>query len=144
VDATGLLFPSERGQTYIDLAMQTGGVVGDLCAQDFQGVFDDISNGVIGASQLDCEWRIPAPPEGQTLDPNKVNVVLTSAGTEQSIGRVSSADACADVAHGWYYDDASAPSKLLSCPQTCAAIRSTPNAQLDVLFGCDTVYAIPD
>jgi hypothetical protein len=144
VDVTGLLFPSQRGQTYLDLAMQTGGVTGDLCLQDFQGVFDDIANGVIGASQLDCEWAIPSAPMGQIFDPNKVNVLLTAGTTDQSIGRVSDVAQCSTVAHGWYYDNATAPTKLLSCPQTCDAIRSAPNAKLDVLFGCATIFAIPD
>jgi len=144
VDVTGLLFPSERGQTYIDLAMQTGGVTGDLCAQDFQGVFDDIANGVIGASQLECEWAIPAAPMGQTFDENKVNVLLTTAGTEQSIGRVDDVSACGTVPHGWYYDSATPPTRLFACDQTCAAIRAATDAKLDVLFGCQTIFAIPD
>lgn len=146
VDVTGLLFPSERGQTYIDLAMQTGGVTGDLCAQDFQGVFDDIANGVIGASELDCEWAIPTAPQGQTFDRDFVNVLLTTNGTEQSIGRVNDVAACSGVRHGWHYDAAppAIPTKLLACAQTCDAIRAATDAKLDVLFGCATMFAIPD
>lgn len=56
--------PADKGQVYIDLVQQTGGVVGDLCIQDFGPVFQDMATGVVQSAQLSCDYAIPAPPQG--------------------------------------------------------------------------------
>lgn len=143
-DISSVFFPSVRGQVYLDLIMQSGGVAGDLCKMDFAPVFDDIAQGVIGASDLDCEWAIPEVPQGETFNPDEVNVVLRSSAGEQAFGNVPDTAECLNVDNAWYYDAADAPTKLLACPQTCDFIRSVPGATLDILFGCDTIAAGPD
>jgi hypothetical protein len=143
-DISSVFFPSVRGQVYLDLIDQTGGVAGDLCKMDFAPVFDDIAEGVIGASDLDCDWAIPAVPDGETFNPRKVNVVLRSDAGEQAFGSVATVDDCAKVGNAWYYDDPAAPTRLMACSQTCDFIRSVPGATLDILFGCDTLVAAPE
>lgn len=128
------LFPPQVGHVYIDTAVKTGGVIGDICLQEFGPVFDDIAQGVIGASQLQCEWDIPPAPDGMTLDKNLVNVIFTSAGGEQTIGKVEDAMACTGVANGWHYD--AAGTKVLVCPQSCDLIRGVTNGKVEVIFGC--------
>jgi hypothetical protein len=135
------LFPSVPGTVYLDLAKQTGGVSGDFCSSNFAPVFDDVARGIVGFSQLECQWAIPPAPAGQTLDPGRVNVVLTSAAGRAPIGQVSSAADCARAAGGWYYDVAQAPTHVLACPTSCDAIRGTAGATIDVQFGCETVHA---
>jgi hypothetical protein len=56
--------------------------------------------------------------------------------TSQALGRVDSATACA--AGGWHYDNLEAPTRIIVCPQSCDAIRDTPDARIDVLLGCAT------
>jgi len=85
---------------------------------------------------LDCEWALPAPPSGEQFDRNKVNVKMTAPGVDQALGRVDSPSACA--AGGWHYDNPSAPARIIVCPQSCDAIRETPDARIDVLLGCAT------
>ena len=45
---------------------------------------------------------------------------------------------CADK-EGWYYDDENAPDKVVACPATCTRIQAAQNAQVDLLFGCETI-----
>ena len=139
-----LNFASLKGQVYIDLAAQTGGITGDYCTQDFEPVFDDIAAGVVASSQLDCSWNIPEPPAGETFDSTKVNVIVTSDGAEQQFGNVLAPADCSGVKQGWHYDDPAQPSAIEACPQTCDFIRGLSNARLDILLGCDTVIAGPD
>jgi hypothetical protein len=131
---------AEIGRVYIDLVAQTQGVGGDLCLQDFAPVFDDLADAVIGASQLDCEWDIPAPPPGETLEPSLVNVQYTpsSTGVAETVFHLDGAASCGG-AEGWHYDDEASPSRVIACPATCARLQADPNAKLDVLFGCQTI-----
>lgn len=86
---------------------------------------------------VECEWTIPE--SGQSFDPQRVNVQLSapSLTSPLSFGQVANAGACAE--RGWYYDDPNTPARLIACPQTCAVLRATPQARIDVLLGCATV-----
>jgi hypothetical protein len=87
--------------------------------------------------RLPCEWEIPAVPEGQFFDHNKVNIKLTSDEGERTFGRVASAETC--IEDGWHFDDIASPSRILACPQTCDVIEALPNARIDILLGCATI-----
>ena len=130
------------GQVYITLGQLTGGLVADLCDQNFQPVFDLLATEVIGGSVLACEWAIPEPPEGETLDPDQVNVEFDDGqGMVQTIGRVDDATQCAGVADGWYYDDPAAPTLIIACPQTCERMQDAMMASISIQLGCATVPA---
>jgi hypothetical protein len=131
---------AEIGRVYIDLVAQTSGVAGDLCLQDFAPVFDALASAVIGASGLDCEWAIPAPPMGQTLQVGLVNVQYTpsTTGVAETVLHRDDASACA-TNEGWHYDDNTAPTKVLACPATCDRLQADATAKIDVLFGCETL-----
>jgi hypothetical protein len=91
-----------------------------------------------------CEWKIPDPPDGEMFDKTKVNFQFGSAsGAPQAVGVVSSVADCSTVEAGWYYDDPAAPTKILVCPQTCAAIQASSSAQIDIILGCESVPAPP-
>lgn len=136
--------PSGEGVDYETLVASTGGVGADLCAQDFAPVFDQFAASVIASAALSCEWVIPPPPNGETLNPNLVNVsFIDGAGDPLLIGRVDTVAGCAGVENGWYYDNPSQPTKVLVCPQTCAWIQGKPGAKMDIQFGCATEFAPP-
>lgn len=132
--------PDGSGAVYRELVEQTEGVAGDLCLQDFDGVFDALAGAVVDSAELSCEWAIPTPPEDQILDPDLVNVVFRDAsGTATNIGRVDSAEACFYVERGWYYGSytpPALPAVILVCPQTCDWIQGQPSARVDIQFGC--------
>lgn len=138
-------YSAEEGTVYKQLVQQTGGVIGNLCLQDFDPVFNDMATAVVIDSGISCEYLIPPNPDGTAFDPTKVNVEYTSgSGNSQTIGNVASAAACTSQVGGWYYDDPQNPTKITLCPSTCSAVQGDQNGRVDVLFGCDTIPAIPE
>ncbi len=136
--------PNGEGVPYRDLANMTGGVSGDLCDQAFEPVFQQFANAVIESATLSCEWIIPPPPDGETLDPGMVNVLFINGDDESTlIGKVDSAADCSGVTNGWYYDDPNSPTMVLVCPQTCEWIQGQEGSKIDIQFGCETEYAPP-
>jgi hypothetical protein len=136
--------PADKGQVYIDLVQQTGGILGDLCIQDFGPVFQDMATGVVQSSQLSCDYDIPPPPMGEVLDPGKVNVNYTPSG--QPTMPILFVDAPADCGAlgGWYYDNPGAPTKIIMCPTTCDILKADSTGKIEVLFGCETVIKPPE
>ncbi|MBN2341591.1 MAG: hypothetical protein JXX29_21625 [Deltaproteobacteria bacterium] len=125
--------------SYTALVERTSGVSGDLCEQNFDPVFEALGSSVIASSKLNCEWALPTPPDGETLDPDLVNVRFSSATVDAYlVGNVPSAADCPPDTHGWYYDDATAPSRIYVCPDTCTWFQNQTDATLSIEFGCVT------
>lgn len=99
----------------------------------------DVSTSVLAAlaairgEQLSCELQIPAPPENETLDYTKVNVVHTPAGGADVV--LPRSDDCAD-ASGWHYDDPTAPTTIQLCDGACATAKGA--GTLKIVLGCAT------
>jgi hypothetical protein len=98
----------------------------------------------IRASRLGCEFQIPAPPVGMSLDFNYVNVRLRDAAdTPTDIARVlGGLDRCAEVGGGWYYDpdpSTGTPTRIIACPATCGTITSTLGGKVQIQVGCRTI-----
>lgn len=84
-----------------------------------------------------CEFPLPAPPEGVILDVETVNVrYATPSGFGVVLGVVPSADECANVDGGWYFDDAEEPTSITLCPTTCTAYEGGTVTNVQALFGC--------
>jgi hypothetical protein len=138
------------GLVWKDIITKTGGIHGDICsclnatacAQTFQAVFDELATKIIEGSQpLTCEWQIPPPPNGEQLDPNKVNVDFIDQvnGTSEPIYHVNDAASCDPTLGGWYYDDNAAPKVVKACPASCNKITAAVSGKINVVFGCATV-----
>jgi hypothetical protein len=107
-------------------------------------VVTTVTQEVVQQTTLDCTWAIPAPDQGDTLDPDKVNVDFTADNVAtQSIGRVPSQAECANYQGGWYYDDASAPTTISVCDDTCNVIKTASHPRIDIKLGCVTEYSPP-
>ena len=133
---------ADIGSEYQDLVSATSGVFGNLCDQEFQPIFDELSTAVIQGATIACEYAIPEPPEGESFNPDQVNVEFDDgAGNILEIGRVDSAADCAGVMDGWYYDDPDNPTSILVCPQTCDTVQGFEGASVSVKFGCATIPA---
>jgi hypothetical protein len=91
--------------------------------------------GSIAKSQLGCNYGLPAPPAGQTLDVNAVNVDYTPSGMAQRTLPYS-----ADCANGsgWHYDSTSAPKTIVMCPTICDTLKGDSGGKVDIVFGCTT------
>jgi hypothetical protein len=94
----------------------------------------------IRSSALACEFILPPPPMGQTLDPKLVNVNYTPGGAPTPT-TLPQSDNLADcgVGPGWYYDDPMNPTKIVLCPASCNTIKVDSQAKIDVAFGCLTI-----
>lgn len=91
----------------------------------------------IATSLRSCEYPIPAPPTGQALDPDLVNVLFTSkAGATETIARDPSASDCSE---GWQYS--ADGQNIVLCGDACNHVRVDPESTVEVLFGCETVKA---
>jgi len=91
--------------------------------------------GKIKAAQLSCDYTLPPPPMGKSIDVNAVNVNYTTGGMTTTLGY--SAD-CSN-AGGWHYDSTTAPTKIIMCPTICTTLQNdTSGGKVDIVFGCST------
>lgn len=129
------------------LVTQSGGAKGEICLGDWSLVFAAIQTAVVQGSKVSCEYDVPDPGPGKTLDPNKVNVEYFPGGQppSQTIFRVNDASQCTTGGGqgGWYFDNNSAPTKIFLCPDTCSAVQSDSAAAINVQFGCESQYKPP-
>ncbi|MCH9681648.1 MAG: hypothetical protein K0V04_09460 [Deltaproteobacteria bacterium] len=128
------------GDNYIALSNEAGGVAADLCEQDFQAVFDSLSDEVIAGSQLACAFEVPPSPQGVEFDPYDVDIEFDDGqGTRLPVGRVDSVTACAEDSHGWYYDDPVTTTWITLCPQTCNSLQGFADGSVRIDFGCPSI-----
>lgn len=89
--------------------------------------------GQIKAAQLGCNYALPAPPSGQTLDVNAVNVDYTPAGKAMQTLPYS---ADCSVAGGWRYDNPASPKEVVMCASSCSTLKADIGGKIDIVFGC--------
>jgi len=132
--------PADEGRVYKQLVTDTGGVLGNLCTQDFAPVFDDVATAVVDQSNLPCSYVIPEPPNGESVDLGRVNVdfQLSPSSPASTLPRVADEASCAG-ADGWYYDSPMAPTRILLCPATCDLVQGAKEGSVAVKFGCSTI-----
>jgi hypothetical protein len=125
------------GRQYYALADATGGEKISICTADWSMVFEPLQKAVIEAAPLPCEYDIPKPPSGSTLDPNRVNIeVVTPSSQPRTLPRATGQGDCgSEIA--WYYDDPKTPSRISMCPSACDAISGGGSVQIKL--GCETV-----
>jgi hypothetical protein len=123
---------AEAGGTGSPFIIATGEA--DKTAQDFQLAIEKI-RGVSVA----CNLKLPLPPDRRTFEKDSVAVAYASGGarTELRYDEGCTGDA------SWHYDDVGAPTEVVLCPDTCAAVQAAPEAQLSVDFTCQPVINLP-
>jgi hypothetical protein len=143
--ATGAGNCANAGTVYAGLVKATSGITGDMAQfsngqidAQFKTVFDSLAKAIVkDAVPVPCQWKIPPPPEGATLDPNAVNLHYTSgAGVDTAILSVDDESKCSPDFPGWHYDNNTAPTTVIACPQVCTTIQADDSAEIQVLFGC--------
>jgi hypothetical protein len=103
---------------------------------DFSAALNDALAQIAG-SVVQCGYPIPAPPEGQTFDPDMVNMVYT-ASDGQSVVILRNDQANCEV--GWQYTKDR--TSIVLCSQTCGAAAEDIGAYVELFFGCETETAI--
>jgi hypothetical protein len=91
----------------------------------------------IQGAVLPCQYAVPTSSLGQALDFGKVNVQYTAGGgAVQEFQKVVSLADCTPGGKLWYYDDNTAPTQILLCPDTCQAVAGDPAAKVNVVLDC--------
>ena len=109
--------------------------------QDLGQRFIDTLNQIRGQA-LGCEFMIPPPKPGSTIDHRKVNVRWTGAAGSENLPYVESADKCDPTRGGWHYDvnpSTGTPTRVRLCEASCKKIKADPAARVELLFGCVTI-----
>lgn len=133
----------DPGLEYQKLSQLTGGIVRSICENDWSDIFNTIAQGIV--EKLSCEYAVPAPADGGTIDPDKVNVSFTPStdsgtGTPEEILQDNN-EGCDSGADGWQWD--AAKTKILLCGPTCEKVKADEGGQIDIVVGCATKVVPP-
>jgi len=94
----------------------------------------------IKGSTVGCEYQLPTPPAGQTIDYTKVNVVYTpSSGSQQILSYNAN---CSGSGQGWHYDNPQTPTKIEICAGSCTPIEADKGGKISIELGCDTLGGV--
>ncbi len=118
------------GHQYMTLSQQTGGITSPICDADYATVFDAVVEAVT-VGTLPCTIAIPAPA-GVEADASQVSVTVDGAGGPSLSMPVRAT--CSGP--GWTFDNATHPTAVVACPETCAAISRDASGSLTVTVGC--------
>ncbi len=124
------------GYGYQHLSVMTGGLRFPLCEiGSYDAVFQAIAQGVIAGSKVSCDFPVPPPPVGQTVDLNTVEVLYTPAGMGSPTVLKKVADAASCAADSFYLDKVTKIVHL--CPDMCSVVQKDDKAKVNVLFACE-------
>jgi hypothetical protein len=125
VGGTGTLGCTDQGPAYCHFDISG--------APDFAQALSGALTSIAG-SVVSCNYDVPLPPPGETLDPSKVNMIYTEgAGTPWLVLPNTSAE----CDRGWHYTSP-ANTAIEVCSITCDLIKRDPGARVDLVFGCVT------
>ncbi len=126
----------QSGTGYQALSVMTNGLRFPLCEiGSYDAVFKAIAEGVIAGSKVACDFPIPDPPMGQTVDLKTVEVQYTPAGMGAGTKLKKVADLASCEANAFYLDEAT--KRVYLCPDTCGVVQKDDKAKIDVLFACE-------
>jgi hypothetical protein len=119
---------------YQELSRRTGGLRFPLCQfAAYDAVFNRIAQDVVTKSQVACDFALPAPPFGQTLELDKVAVSFTAGtGAPSQLRQAQTSTDC--QADAFYIED----ERVHLCDAACDAVKSTLGANVQVLFTCES------
>jgi hypothetical protein len=84
-----------------------------------------------------CTFTIPAPPAGQSIDPNLTNLIITAADGSSTLVLPDNTGSCTV---GWQF---SGTDKVVLCSQTCAQVKGNTQAHVQLVFGCSESQVVP-
>lgn len=125
-------------------------LVGSMSSTVSQNVLDAL-NQIRNGAAVPCDFKIPPPPSGDTLNPALVNVTYIDATGAQKLITSAGSEAGCGTAGGWYYDNPTKPSVLKLCPTSCTDVTAAlvvgaalgTGAHVDIQYGCATVGTTP-
>jgi hypothetical protein len=132
----------EMAHAKLDLLAQVGGSKKALVLEPNGNLTQELQEGLNQIrGVLACDYRIPQPPDGKTVDFGKVNLHYSDEAVSDDIPYVGSADRCDPARGGWYYDvppTLGTPTRVLTCEVTCRRFRTSQNGKVELVVGCAT------
>jgi hypothetical protein len=126
---------SNAGETYQDLSKRTGGLRFPICEfAGFDVVFQRIAEDVITKTRVACDFDIPAPPAGKTLDLEKVAVNHTKGDGSGTVQYLQAATSAVCQPDAFYIEN----NHVYLCPDTCAIVQADTMALVNVVFACES------
>jgi hypothetical protein len=140
----GIATPNDAAER---MALQTLATAGGSGQPFIIGPMDNLGqrfletlNQIRGQS-LPCDFAIPPPRAGGSIDYGKVNVHWKGVAAEEDVLYAGDAARCDPAQGGWHYDVDPAtgnPTRIIACPATCQKFKSDPMAAVEIRFGCRT------
>jgi len=124
------------GETYQELSRLTGGLRFPICVSSlYDVVFREIAGRVIAQGDVACDFPVPQPPAGRTLDLDRVSISVEHDFTGAAPTVLGQARLASDCQADAFYIESGT---IQLCPDACAAVRGEEGARVDVLFGCES------
>jgi hypothetical protein len=127
----------EHGPEFCDAADATCHywTVGDGDPAAFTAALKAITDAVV----IPCEYNIPLPTSGMSIDPRLVAVTFDDGmgGTPIKVGKVDDQTSCDPADGGWFFDDNDRPTTIQLCQTSCELANESPaEAAVELLYGC--------
>lgn len=126
---------TDAGESFQELSRRTGGLRFPLCeANGYDVVFQAIADEVVAENAIACAFPVPDAPAGRVVDLETLQLDLLAPNQNLALGQVVSSEVCVPNA---FYVDVDVDTVHL-CPDTCLEARALPDAQLQVVLGCES------
>jgi hypothetical protein len=131
---------ANAGPTYQELSIRTGGLRFPICQfTGYDVVFQKIASDVVSKTTVACDFDIPPPPPGKTLDLTKVAVVYTKGDGTGDVKFLQVTDPAQCDASTFYIQN----NRVHLCPIPCATVQADGKAKVQVSFECQSTIVKP-
>lgn len=114
---------------------------------DTLGELETTLNQIIEAANVECEFELPAPPDGRSLDLENMTLVVTEGSVAGEAPFVLDPSECNPAAPGWHFDAlppvVEVPSSVLLCPGLCDRLTRSATVSVDFSVSCEAVREPP-
>lgn len=117
------------------LSVLTGGLRYPTCTLSYTAIFQEMAKGVVQSSGVSCDFLVPQPPPGDTLDLNSLAVQYKPGGTG-AVQEFSRAADLASCAANQFWLEGGANGTVHLCPSTCNTVKADLAASVSVVSGC--------
>ena len=129
---------TNAGESYQELSILTGGLRFPLCQFGaYDVVFQTIADDVVQRRAVACDFPVQPPPAGLELDQIAIEY---APGNGEEPTKFGQAPTPADCQPDAFYI---ANGRLTLCPDTCAAVKSDPQASVTALYTCKSQLIVP-
>lgn len=120
-----------------DLAVLTGGLRFSMCPLDaYFSYFEKLAQAEVAHIPIACQFPVPTAEDGSAIDPDTIELDVTTSGTKSVIKQLHGATECGS---GGFYIDSD---EIFLCPETCTQVQAESDTTLEMRHGCATSFSI--